>query len=224
MTIIGYPLVNQRPPRAQKIYVADTFRGRLRVRKWPRPHGTKQEPHMLASWEWLAAMVDAYKWSDGRTIETARAAGIITRTRPQDHWLHVTAGRAYLIELISGLKIYPQRFVATLSHALDCAAFAEGAICVRASDGWRPLKAGQQGAVLTMGATVPLWSDSTEIDMSEPTTAYAGAVSDSLDAITQTTGALMFRGPEFWQALEPGNIGDILTVNTNGFPVWAPPA
>ena len=45
-----------------------------------------------------------------------------------------------------------------------------------------------------------------------------------LDCIGSLPGSLIYRGPDRWQALEPGNPGDVLTVDANGYPQWVDPA
>lgn len=223
MSIIGFPLGTQRPPRVEGVYIADTFRGQLRVRSWPRKRGKNQQPHMVESWEWLRQMMVAYKLSAGRVIEQAKEHGDLTRSRPQDWWTHYTSGRAWLIVENTGLKVYPMNFVALLCHALDTTAFADAAMLVRAPDGWRPLPGTNTGAVLTMGATLPMWSDGTEVDMTQPTTPPAGAVSDALDALSQTPGAILFRDTEYWTEILPGTPGQVLKIDANGRPAWAAP-
>lgn len=44
-----------------------------------------------------------------------------------------------------------------------------------------------------------------------------------LDVLSQTPGAILYRGPDRWQALEPGNVGDILELDENRLPRWRTP-
>jgi len=54
--------------------------------------------------------------------------------------------------------------------------------------------------------------------------AFREEVSESLDAITQFAGSMLFRGPLLWQPIEPGSPGDILIyVDDDNSPLWSPP-
>jgi hypothetical protein len=50
-------------------------------------------------------------------------------------------------------------------------------------------------------------------------------VSDSLDSIGSTVGAILIRTPDGWRILPPGPAGYVLkSQGPNAVPVWAPPA
>lgn len=48
-------------------------------------------------------------------------------------------------------------------------------------------------------------------------------VSKALDLIGQEPGSILYRGPQYWEALPPGTPGQILVVNANGYPEWQNP-
>lgn len=48
-------------------------------------------------------------------------------------------------------------------------------------------------------------------------------VSKALDIISPEPGAILYRGPDWWEALPPGNPGQILVVDADGFPEWQDP-
>ena len=51
------------------------------------------------------------------------------------------------------------------------------------------------------------------------------AVSESLDVFLQTPGGILVRNTEFWEMLEPGNEGKVLTTHTAGsLPTWETPS
>lgn len=52
--------------------------------------------------------------------------------------------------------------------------------------------------------------------------AMVNEVSESLDAIAQLPGQMMYRGPTLWLPLGPGNPGDVLTFGASDAPEWAP--
>lgn len=45
--------------------------------------------------------------------------------------------------------------------------------------------------------------------------------SRSLDVFSQTPGAILYRGPEGWRALEPGTPGQVLAIGDDRLPYWA---
>lgn len=48
-------------------------------------------------------------------------------------------------------------------------------------------------------------------------------VSQLLDLIGSTEGAILYRGPEHWQILPPGNPGQVLEVGADAIPRWVDP-
>lgn len=44
-----------------------------------------------------------------------------------------------------------------------------------------------------------------------------------LDILSDQPGAILYRAPEQWEALHPGDPGSILTLSTALLPVWTPP-
>lgn len=47
---------------------------------------------------------------------------------------------------------------------------------------------------------------------------------EALDVLGQTPGSILYRDQDRWRALEPGNIGDVLAIDTDGMPGWFDPA
>lgn len=45
-----------------------------------------------------------------------------------------------------------------------------------------------------------------------------------LDHFSATPGAILYRGPDTWLALEPTQIGDILVLDSQLLPAWQPPS
>lgn len=45
-------------------------------------------------------------------------------------------------------------------------------------------------------------------------------VSDSLDVINQQPGSILFRGPQFWEALGPASPGQVLVMGPDSQPAW----
>lgn len=204
----------------QKVMVVDVWRGQLRARKWPRERGMPKQSYQRESLTWLTEMVREYKMSASGVIEQSRQAGALLRVRPQDRWLHVTSGCAWLIITPDGEKVFPMRFLALMSHIFDNLAFAPGALMVRWNDGWRPLPAGSVGSTLKMGKIFPEWSDGTTMTTNQPTNENVARISDEIDAFSQKPGTILYRGLEYWTALPPGKPGDVLKIGADGWPEW----
>lgn len=60
--------------------------------------------------------------------------------------------------------------------------------------------------------------------MTDPTTYPPRALQELLDLISDQPGAILYRGPNRWEAVTPNNIGDQLTLSADLLPVWLPPS
>lgn len=220
MAVIGYPYQRQRPGASRGAVVFKPWKGRIVAQKWPRPRGLPADSEQRARLDWMRDMIREWKQSAPEVTLDAMEAGRITKARPQDWWTRYTAGRMWYMPGPSGKMLTSATFEYCVSTAIDCACAAPGALAVRALDGWRPLPAGNPGAVLIMGTTLPHWSDNMPVTTDQPTTPYAGAVSDALDAITATPGSILMRGPDTWTEIAPGEQGAVLTINADGYPAW----
>src|SRR5690606_12869055 len=49
------------------------------------------------------------------------------------------------------------------------------------------------------------------------------ALQRMLDLLSTTPGAIVYRHPDGWRALEPGPIGYVLKLDNDRLPYWAPP-
>ena len=221
MAIMGFPLADDRPSRAQKAYVAYPYHGQIRAMKWPRKRGAPKQAHQQASLQWIKDMVRAYKMSDSSVIATAREAGSLMRVRPQDRFTHVSSGAAYMIDRPGQTSLYPRRFLYRVCSALDGVCYAPRAMPVRTHKGWYPLPGGSAGSHMIMTGGMPAWSDGTMVDESGIVNSNTRIISESLDAITQIPGSLMYRDRQWWMPIPPGDEGDILTMSADGTPRWA---
>lgn len=59
-------------------------------------------------------------------------------------------------------------------------------------------------------------------DISAP--AVAARLREALEVFSTSPGAILFRGPDRWQALEPGPLGWVLIIGSDGLPTWEDPA
>src|SRR5699024_12819044 len=76
---------------------------------------------------------------------------------------------------------------------------------------------------MIMTGGMPAWSDGTVVDESGLINSNTRIISESLDAITQTPGSLMYRDRQWWMPIPPGDEGDILTMSADGVPTWTAP-
>jgi hypothetical protein len=44
-----------------------------------------------------------------------------------------------------------------------------------------------------------------------------------LDVLSQTPGAIIYRDVDGWKALQPGSVGQVLTLNSELLPEWQTP-
>lgn len=220
MALLGYPLQPGRETSSQKVYVLRPWKGNIYAQTWPRKRGPRKQDYTREMTAWLPKVVKAYKMVDARVVEATREAAALTRLRPQDRFTSMTAGRQWLLDDPAGGFHYPLRFVYCVSAAIDACCAAAGGMMIRGRDQWRPLPAGAPGSHLTMTGGMPAWSDGTMTDEKSPNTTATTGISQSLDAIGKTPGGIACRGPKWWTIIEPGNDGDILTINQNGWPEW----
>lgn len=141
----------------------DTYRGKLRVRKWPEKRGYQGEK--------IAAINS--KFADNH---------VLWRYAPPDlqiPWIEATSGTPY----------YPRDFFTSLNYGR----------CI-----W--------------------WYDPIfEKDLY--TVSYMTDVSKALDTLGSTPGSILVRGDDYWAKLEPGAIGEVLTMIPDGSgkrPSWEP--
>lgn len=57
-------------------------------------------------------------------------------------------------------------------------------------------------------------------NMSDP----AAVIQLLLDILSDEPGAIIYRGPNMWEALPPGPIGSTLRLDEDQLPFWDPPA
>lgn len=220
MATIGYPMQEQRPGAMRRAVVFFPRYGKIHASKWPRPRGLPKDSEQLARLQWMRDMAREYKLSDSLVMQAAQEAAVITKARPQDWWTRYTSGRMWYMTGPSGKLMVSMVFLYCVSTAIDLACAAPGALAIRATDGWRPLPAGNTGAILMMGNTLPYWSDGTMPLLDQPSTDYSGAVSDALDSITADPGSLLVRDADWWVGVPPGTIGQVLTIGADGLPSW----
>lgn len=220
MSVIQVPYLGKRPQYAHRAFTMYARGGQLVAGTWPRPRGKPKTTLEQDRLDWMKTMVREFKQSSPRTMQVAKEHAEYQRMRPQDWWLHFTNGSAFILVKPDGGMINPRRYIHQISVALDITAAAPSGMLVRGADQWRPLPKGTTGATLTMGPTLPQWSDGTMVDTISPNTPATAWVSEVLDALGDTPGMLLARASQEWIALEPGEPGQTLRMGTDGGPEW----
>ncbi len=127
----------------------DTFRGTLRVRKWPKKRGRPKSERQRWWNEWFKQANLLAKYADPLTqataIELTKGSGLY----PRDIILKAMRGRLYWFSTPDGWKWYPMAAIGDISETLDVLAQTVGSVLVRATDRWRPPAPGSIGDVLT---------------------------------------------------------------------------
>jgi len=138
----------------------DTFRGVLRVRKWPAKYG-KPRSALQAWWvDWFKQANLLAKYADpmsqARAIEMTKGSGMY----PRDVLLKAMRGRLYFWSTPDGWKWYSVAAIQDVSDSLDALAQVVGSVLVRATDRWRSVVPGAIGQVLTYqgAAAAPIWA------------------------------------------------------------------
>lgn len=60
------------------------------------------------------------------------------------------------------------------------------------------------------------------IDFDDNSDPYA-LLQQFLDILSQEPGAILYRGPDMWEALHPGDPGSLLVLSDERLPIWEPP-
>ncbi len=158
MILRSIPKKGRHPSYTGRVMI-DSFRGVLRVRKWPKKRGTPRSA--LQRWwvDWFVQANLLAKYADpmsqARAIEMSKDSGMY----PRDVLLKAMRGRLYFWSTTDGWKWYSMAAVMDVSNSLDALAQTVGDVLVRATDRWRAPPAGAAGQVLTHqgAADPPIW-------------------------------------------------------------------
>ena len=148
-------------PSLRGALVIDTVRGRIRVRRWPRP-ATPQQRRAAASWSrWLRIQTAFYN-----LLPAEFKAQLQEQTRgwpwmPRDLWIAAQRGTLWLLQTTHGVTIYPLQFMEKVSQALDALGQFAGDLLARGPTLWQRIPIGSPGQVLTVQGDPPMpaWAD-----------------------------------------------------------------
>lgn len=181
----------------------------------PRPRGKAKsgynffrEKEFGIAARWASSPID---------LELATAIEMVKGTTyvPRDFIMRAIFGRAYIIENEDGFKWPNFRDVTNNpQYVLDQITTTVGSIFYRADIGWVGLPPSDDSFVLTMQGNLPIWKT-----LPEP---YAPPdVQTLLDQLTDEPGSVIYRDDTGWVALPPGIPLQVLTLDDDGFPIWA---
>jgi len=149
----------QRGKSLDGLVMVDTWRGRLRVRKWPRKRKPKLSEVTLDQMDWFrqAQLLNQFQIPEAQ--QTARDLTANTALYPRDVLTMAMAGRLATIVDDRGREWIPMAARRDASRALDFLTTEPGAILVRQDELWGGLLPGQPGSVLTAGepGQPPTW-------------------------------------------------------------------
>lgn len=183
------------------------------ARSWPRKRKTLS-PVTRAQNVAFAAVVKMIKFNDGLLVDAAYKAAKGTVYVPRDLLMASAFGKTMAAITADGTVFWSlivQQQIA--QDLLDAISQIPQDMLVRTPDGWRGLGVAPPNSFLKVSA------DGT-VDWALLADADAQTL---LDAISAAPGSMLFRGTDGWQALAPGDPGDILAVGDDSASVeWLP--
>lgn len=138
-----------RGPTYRGRIMIDSFRGVLRIRKWPKKRGPPRSARQAFWVDWFRQANRLAKYVDGMSMARAIAMTKGSGLYPRDVLLMAMRGRLYNWTTPDGWRWYSMAAIADISESLDVLAQTVGSVLVRAADRWRPPAAGILGDVLT---------------------------------------------------------------------------
>lgn len=133
----------ERLPSLRGVVIIDTFRGRPRVRKWPRKRGppkSLKHKNTIAWFVWANRMAKA---SPARTQIAAMNRSRRTGFYPRDLMVAALRGTLVRVSLSDGRRYTPLSNARTVSDNLDLVGAQPGDTLRRDSDRWIAVPAGQ---------------------------------------------------------------------------------
>lgn len=161
MALIKPGRMGKRSIRPNRAYIADSWRGQLRVRSWPPPRGPSRYPWQAASSRRLAVSNKLNKAIHPRVITTMteglnhflRANTGLRGTaavRLRD-WLYaIGTGREYVVTMSDGTIMWPAAVVKDCSDFLDLLCPRVGGLLVRTDTAWSSTTQCGPGRIMQM--------------------------------------------------------------------------
>jgi hypothetical protein len=194
----------------------DSRRKCVVARKWPRKRATAT-PAEIANREAFALIAHQVVTEPAEITDFAKQLSKGTDFLWRDLLMAAAYGNLLVTQNNDGTSyVGGKQTMATIQQLLDSISATVGGMLVRTSAGWASLTGGTPGQLLTIGiSSLPEWDD--------PASPTLDEISAALDLITNTHGAVLFRGATEWTALEPATAGYVLSTNgADEDPSWVP--
>lgn len=167
-----------RAPYVGRAFIADTYRGVLRVRAWPRKRGQPKQAHARANLDLHNLYLRLYSILSEVELEVMRAAikehnrthvGVrgSAAIRQRDWVVQWLRGRGFGVELPDGTRLYPHGMRRDASHLLDHISDVPGSIMHKTTTDWAGAAACKEGAIFTM-TTQKCWPGCCPSDAEQP--------------------------------------------------------
>lgn len=96
-------------PALRRGVVVDTVRGKVRLRKWPKPRGKNLAPHTRYMNNWFRDASAKIKRADAHMVESAIKMAAGTGLYPRDILMKAGARPFYTLTLPDGSQLHPKR-------------------------------------------------------------------------------------------------------------------
>lgn len=149
MVTLGGKLSGYRHPSNRGRLIVDTWRGKLRVRSWPRKATAEERSKAADQHEWFRQANTLAKYAAPQDQLIARALSEGTPLMPRDLFLAAMAGRFIQQVEIDGQRYYSMAARQDVSELLDILGYQPGAMLLRQPEGWEVILPGPDGYLLT---------------------------------------------------------------------------
>ena len=148
----------RRPSFHRRIYQR-TYKGTEIAQAWPRPRGKSLQTQTREQMEWFRQAQWATKYWPAFMQKDIAAAVKGTPLMPRDFMTMIMAGRAFIVQLEDGRRIYPMAGVNDVSLSLDVISQTVGSMMARGPAYWQPIEGGDAGFLLTSNGPdqIPSW-------------------------------------------------------------------
>lgn len=205
-----------RPFARGHFYTRNTMFGWV-AQKWPVKRGKPKTPYDFYRQREFAI---AARWASSpqpTEYENALALAKGSTNVWRDILTAAAFGSLIRITLRDGTQSKQQRKMTNNpQYMLDLVTDVVGSMLYRAPEGWIGVPPGNNGDVLTMDLTVPIWNPGYAI----PNPTYASLL---LDQLGLDEGDMLYRSATEWLVLNAGSAGQVLTQGAS-LPEWADPA
>lgn len=251
MAELGFGGSKTRPEYVRRVFRSWLDKQQTLVSVWPRSRKTRKTVSQLQREAWLSQIVAVQKrqttvetklmldtialWNDEMSGQKGSAA-----VRPEDYFFALLSGTLFSVAFPDGTEWWPARVAQAVSQLLDWLEPYAGGILMRGADGWgTTIQCSAATAPLCLlpdiaieqacniGGNAPKQYSPPSIPQDTERRLLVDAqqlLKDLLDTLGTTPGMILYRGQDRWYALPPGNVGDILVLQTTLLPAWQAPA